>query len=89
MAFRQDSRRSLLTEEAGFGRQPYQSTPSYDGGSGNDNTAAGGYHYREGIMTPSKGSGSRKSLDFVATKWPRLFFLTIGIQALVCLAFEA
>jgi hypothetical protein len=82
LASLQNSRHSLLAADVNFGRQPYHQASSYDG------TAENGYHYREGIMTPSKASGSRGCLDFISTRWSRTFFLTIALQALLCLIFE-
>ncbi|KAH8883659.1 hypothetical protein GQ53DRAFT_427310 [Thozetella sp. PMI_491] len=40
-------------------------------------------------MAPSKSSSSRRTFDFVSSKWARIFFGIIGLQALICLAFEA
>jgi hypothetical protein len=39
-------------------------------------------------MAPSKASSSRSPLDFITPKWSRFFFITVGFQALICLAFE-
>lgn len=30
----------------------------------------------------------RSSLDFVAGPWPKAFFATASVQAIICLAFE-
>lgn len=41
-------------------------------------------------MAQSNSSRSRRSwLDFLSSKWSRLFFITTGVQAILCLAFEA
>jgi len=41
----------------------------------------------------SAGAGSKRaklfSLEFVSTKWPRIFMLVVSLQAILCLAFEA
>lgn len=41
----------------------------------------------------SNGGGTKKSklfsLEFVSTKWPRIFMLIVSLQAILCLAFEA
>lgn len=41
-------------------------------------------------MPSSAAASSRRGVsDFAATKWPRLFFLTVLGQAIICIAFEA
>lgn len=41
----------------------------------------------------TNGGGVKKaklwSLEFMSSKWPRLFMLVVGIQAVLCLTFEA
>jgi hypothetical protein len=38
----------------------------------------------------SSGSGPKLfSTDFLAPKWAKLFFLVVGLQALICVAFES
>ena len=48
-----------------------------------------GYHYREGVASSNPNSLRRSKMDFIATKWPRAFFATAAVQAIICLAFEA
>ena len=48
-----------------------------------------GYYYREGVAPSNPNSLRRSKMDFIATKWPRLFFATVAVQAIICLAFEA
>ncbi len=75
LAFRQESRRSLLAGDPGFANQTY-----------ND----GGYYYREGFASSSHPNSIRRSnMDFLATKWAKAFMLTSTVQAIICLAFEA
>ncbi len=50
---------------------------------------SGGYYYREGYATSNPSSLRRSKMDFVATKWPRAFMITVTLQAIICLAFEA
>lgn len=40
---------------------------------------------------PGPGAKKRKlfSLEFISTKWPRVFFGVVMLQAILCLAFEA
>ncbi|KAK3938934.1 hypothetical protein QBC46DRAFT_156187 [Diplogelasinospora grovesii] len=40
---------------------------------------------------PASGAASsrRSKTEFISTKWPRFFFLIVGLQALICVAFEA
>jgi hypothetical protein len=76
LALHKDSRRSYLA-----GSQPIS---SFDG------TSNGGYPYREQAMVSSGASSSRRSkTDFVSTKWAKLFFVSIALQAVLCVAFEA
>jgi hypothetical protein len=54
-------------------------------------------HYRDSTMmasaAPAGSSQTKKpplfSSEFLASKWAKLFFLVVGLQALVCVAFEA
>jgi len=59
--------------QSGYGQQTY-------GGS------------REG-QDSSQGAGGKKksifNLDFVNSKWPRLFFLIVLLQAILAITFEA
>lgn len=76
---------SILADEADLARQPYQQTTSYDGEEG-----AEGEFCRRDIMPPSGGAGSKMtSGHFLGTKWPRLFFLVVTIQAVICITLEA
>lgn len=73
-----------MAGDPAIARAPYQQT--YDQATDFD----AGYHYREPAMAPSVPAGPRRSkLEFLSSKWPRLFFITIAVQAVICLAFEA
>lgn len=68
------------------GSQPIS---SFDG-------AYGDPHYRDNpIMSsgaPASSGGSKQKLfssDFLASKWAKLFFAVVGLQALICVAFES
>jgi hypothetical protein len=75
LALQKETRRSFLA-----GRQPIS---SFDG-------PYDGFQYREGIMPASGAASSRRSgTEFISTKWPRFFFMIVGLQALICVAFEA
>ncbi len=47
---------------------------------------ADGYYHRENAAPEPK---KRKMFDFIATRWAKAFFLTVAVQAIICLAFEA
>lgn len=51
------------------------------------------YAAREDPAAAPPGSGSKRkkllSLEFISTKWPRVFFGLVSLQAILCLAFEA
>lgn len=83
LAFRQDSRGSLLAADPAIARAPYQQT--YDHAS----PLAGDFEFRGGMSSAHVLSSRRSKMDFISSKWPRLFFATIGIQAIICLAFES
>jgi hypothetical protein len=81
VASQRDSRRSYLA-----GSQPIS---SFDGTYGDP-------RYRDSPMmssAPAASSGGSKqklfSSDFLASKWAKLFFLVVGLQALICVAFES
>lgn len=53
-------------------------------------------HYRDSTamaavgIPPSSGRKTRLfSSEFLASKWAKLFFFIVGLQALVCVAFES
>jgi hypothetical protein len=55
-----------------------------------DGTSNGGDQYRDRAMVSSGASSSRRSMgDFVSTKWAKLFFIAVCLQAIICVAFEA
>jgi hypothetical protein len=55
-----------------------------------DGTSNGGDQYRDRAMVSSGASSSRRSVgDFVSTKWAKLFFIAVCLQAIICVAFEA
>lgn len=51
------------------------------------------YAARENPVPTGPGGGinwkSLFSLEFVSTKWPRIFFGLVSLQAILCLVFEA
>jgi hypothetical protein len=53
-------------------------------------------HYRDSTMmasgvAPSSGPTKKRlfSSEFLASKWAKLFFLIVALQAVACVAFEA
>lgn len=50
-----------------------------------------GYARREGLVAPSNGASSmhRDNIGFLKSKWPAAFMAVTGLQAVVCLCFEA
>jgi hypothetical protein len=42
-------------------------------------------------VPPSSGGPKQKlfSTEFLASTWAKLFFLVVGLQALICVAFES
>lgn len=51
------------------------------------------YAARENPVATGPGGGTKFrnlfSLEFVSSKWPRIFFGLVSLQAILCLAFEA
>lgn len=51
------------------------------------------YAAREDPAAAAAGAGRKRkkllSLEFISTKWPRVFFGLVSLQAVLCLAFEA
>lgn len=81
VASQRESRRSYLA-----GSQPIS---SFDG-------TYSDVPYRDNAMmasSPPVSSGRTKqklfSTEFLASKWAKLFFLVVGLQALLCVAFES
>ena len=82
LASQREFRRSYLT-----GSEPIS---SFDGANHSP-------HYRDSAIMMAPGtpvSSSRTkpslfSLEFLASKWAKLFFFTVGLQVVVCVAFEA
>jgi hypothetical protein len=68
---------------------------SYLAGSQPISSFDGAYNYRDSAMMASgvpPNSGRKKALfssEFLASKWAKLFFLIVLLQALACVAFES
>jgi hypothetical protein len=50
-----------------------------------------GYAHREGLVAASAGPSSmhRDKIGFLKSKWPAAFMIVTGLQAIICLCFEA
>lgn len=50
-----------------------------------------GYAHREGLVAASAGPSSmhRDKIGFLKSKWPAAFMVVTGLQAIICLCFEA
>jgi hypothetical protein len=50
-----------------------------------------GYARREGLVAPSAGPSSmhKDRIGFLKSKWPAAFMVVTGLQAVICLCFEA
>jgi len=50
-----------------------------------------GYAHREGLVAASAGPSSmhRDKIGFLKSKWPAAFMIVTGLQAVICLCFEA
>jgi len=95
VAFKQESRRSLLAADPNLAHQPYQRAYSPQPGyvpnninNGND-YSTGGYYDREGFAPSNPNSLRKSKMDFLKGKWPKAFMLTTTLQAILCLSFEA
>jgi len=73
VAYRQDSRNSLLAEDVGY--QPY--------------TGPGGYHHREGLTTAAVAGPRRTKMYLPNTTWTWAFMITTSVQALISIALES
>lgn len=68
---------------------------SYLAGSQPISSFDGTYNYRDSAMMASgvpPSAGRKKALfssEFLASKWAKLFFLIVLLQALACVAFES
>ncbi|KAK6063052.1 hypothetical protein SCUP515_12755 [Seiridium cupressi] len=94
LAFRQDSRRSLLAGDPGFSEQQstYAQYPQYS-----QQPPAQQPQYVESFPQMAAGSRSgrgsaslaRSTADLFKKKWPRAFFLIGVVQLILCIAFES
>ncbi|KAK9777518.1 hypothetical protein SCAR479_05911 [Seiridium cardinale] len=94
LAFRQDSRRSLLAGDPGFSEQQstYAQYPQYS-----QQPPAQQPQYVESFPQMAAGSRSgrgsaslaRSTADLFKKKWPRAFFLVGVVQLILCIAFES
>lgn len=82
MASQREFRRSYLA-----GSQPIS---SFDGSYGDPRYRDDGPMMASSVPAPSGGPKQKLfSTDFLASKWAKLFFLVVGLQALICVAFES